>query len=107
MAYRSTEAVLNNRFIKVFWHNSPAGGVGPSAPGSDLNKQENVPPTAVPARNVKERLGAGQGATNSNKVLNPVQPRAEGAPPSETAEVEKDSTSEKVCLIFCLLSICF
>jgi RNA-binding protein 26 len=21
-AYRSTEAVLNNRFIKVFWHNT-------------------------------------------------------------------------------------
>lgn len=27
VAYRSTEAVLNNRFIKVFWH-SPSGGGG-------------------------------------------------------------------------------
>lgn len=24
-AYRSTEAVLNNRFIKVFWHNPEVG----------------------------------------------------------------------------------
>lgn len=24
-AYRSTEAVLNNRFIKVFWHNKDGG----------------------------------------------------------------------------------
>jgi len=46
-AYRSTEAVLNNRFIKVFWHNkdSPEG------------KQENVPPTSK--MSVKERLGGG------------------------------------------------
>ncbi|KAL4711307.1 hypothetical protein ACJJTC_019148, partial [Scirpophaga incertulas] len=32
VAYKSTEAVLNNRFIKVFWHNSE-------------NKQENMPPS--------------------------------------------------------------
>ncbi|RVE46269.1 hypothetical protein evm_009093 [Chilo suppressalis] len=32
VAYKSTEAVLNNRFIKVFWHNPE-------------NKQENMPPT--------------------------------------------------------------
>lgn len=51
-AYRSTEAVLNNRFIKVFWH-TPNDG-----------KQENVPP-----RTVKERLGQPVVTVpNSNKV---------------------------------------
>lgn len=49
-AYRSTEAVLNNRFIKVFWHDA------------DGNKQENVPP--VQQFPVKDRLGAPSG----NKV---------------------------------------
>lgn len=62
-AYRSTEAVLNNRFIKVFWHSQMDG------------KQENVPP-----RSVKERLGLpAPVAPNANKVLNLVQPKAENA----------------------------
>uniref|UniRef100_A0A1Y1KC97 C3H1-type domain-containing protein n=1 Tax=Photinus pyralis TaxID=7054 RepID=A0A1Y1KC97_PHOPY len=63
-AYRSTEAVLNNRFIKVFWH--PTNGDG---------KQENVPP-----RSVKDRLGVPNTVPpNSNKVLNLVQPKADNA----------------------------
>lgn len=46
-AYRSTEAVLNNRFIKVFWHNITA---------NNNATIENVPPvTCRPS--VKERLG--------------------------------------------------
>ena len=36
-AYRSTEAVLNNRFIKVFWHNNVNNNVAAGA-------IENVPP---------------------------------------------------------------
>lgn len=35
VAYRSTEAVLNNRFIKVFWHNDNSGG------GSGNNSTNN------------------------------------------------------------------
>ncbi|XP_071057172.1 zinc finger protein swm [Onthophagus taurus] len=62
-AYRSTEAVLNNRFIKVFWHSANNEG-----------KQENVPPRS----SIKDRLGIPQiVAPNSNKVLNLVQPKAE------------------------------
>lgn len=48
-AYRSTEAVLNNRFIKVFWHNT----VNNNTAGGAI---ENVPPGCRPS--VKERLGA-------------------------------------------------
>ncbi|XP_066593102.1 RNA-binding protein 26 isoform X2 [Prorops nasuta] len=48
-AYRSTEAVLNNRFIKVFWHNNINNNAAAGA-------IENVPPGVRPS--VKERLGA-------------------------------------------------
>ncbi|GAB6027315.1 hypothetical protein CHUAL_001598 [Chamberlinius hualienensis] len=45
-AHRSTEAVLNNRFIKVFWHNKD---------GEVIDKQEN---NSIPKRvSAKERLG--------------------------------------------------
>ncbi|XP_046384373.1 RNA-binding protein 26 [Ischnura elegans] len=71
-AYRSTEAVLNNRFIKVFWHNK-----------KDEGKQENVPP---PRPSVKERLGSVMMMPNPTKVLNVLQPKATplvpSAPPS-------------------------
>ncbi|KAK3920131.1 Zinc finger protein swm [Frankliniella fusca] len=50
-AYRSTEAVLNNRFIKVFWHNNNNNG----ANNNEQGKQENVPPMKP---SVRDRLGA-------------------------------------------------
>ncbi|KAJ8688500.1 hypothetical protein QAD02_024295 [Eretmocerus hayati] len=59
-AYRSTEAVLNNRFIKVFWHNNVNNNAASAA-------IENVPPGKQGQRqSVKDRLG---GTVNSsNKV---------------------------------------
>ncbi|XP_068147176.1 zinc finger protein swm isoform X1 [Drosophila tropicalis] len=65
VAYRSTEAVLNNRFIKVFWHNGVAAGgldesqgnaltsgVGSNAPGGRKNASQyhlhNVPAVPTP-----------------------------------------------------------
>ncbi|GLH16264.1 Uncharacterized protein GBIM_20585 [Gryllus bimaculatus] len=56
-AYRSTEAVLNNRFIKVFWHNSANNNEG---------KQENVPP---PRPSVKERLGVPNPVQNTKVIM--------------------------------------
>nr|XP_008195644.1 PREDICTED: LOW QUALITY PROTEIN: RNA-binding protein 26 [Tribolium castaneum] len=80
-AYRSTEAVLNNRFIKVFWHN-----------GSLEGKQENVPP-----RSVKDRLGVSAIVPpNTNKVLNLVQPRADNVSEGETQDKSgKTATGNK------------
>ncbi|KRT84819.1 RNA binding protein [Oryctes borbonicus] len=79
-AYRSTEAVLNNRFIKVFWHSN----------STNEGKQENVPP-----RSIKERLGIPQiVAPNSNKVLNLVQPKAETKQPEEPEETKVQKNSE-------------
>ncbi|XP_060533115.1 zinc finger protein swm [Cylas formicarius] len=82
-AYRSTEAVLNNRFIKVFWHNAAANN----------DKQENVPPPAQ-QRPVKDRLGGGPVVVpNSNKVLNLVQPKADDADKEEAKpEITKEET---------------
>lgn len=80
-AYRSTEAVLNNRFIKVFWHNKES----PEAKG----KQENVPPTSKAP--VKERLGGGGGG--SGRILTQSQ-----VPPvvvDEEAMKEANEAKEK------------
>ncbi|XP_064482189.1 RNA-binding protein 26-like isoform X2 [Ornithodoros turicata] len=84
-AYRCTEAVLNNRFIKVFWHNKdrqneqattapgtpPTGGAtvanGNSAPQAESAAAAAAAPAATgadgeatstsPGKSVKERLG--------------------------------------------------
>lgn len=81
-AYRSTEAVLNNRFIKVFWHSS-SGGVNNN--NNNMDRQENVPPSSsVPVRPVKDRLG--QPVCGGNKVLNLVQPKATTTPAAPAGE---------------------
>ncbi|XP_057656729.1 zinc finger protein swm isoform X2 [Diorhabda carinulata] len=92
-AYRSTEAVLNNRFIKVFWHNvQPAV---PGAAGTGEGKQENIPPAQQ--RPVKERLGGGNSTVvpNTNKVLNLVQPKADETQPPQGPEEEKKTITKE------------
>ena len=79
-AYRSTEAVLNNRFIKVFWHNK-AESSSPEMKG----KQENVPPSSkVP---IRERLGGSGG--HPQRVLTQSQ-----APPPIVDEAALKEASE-------------
>ncbi|XP_050499905.1 RNA-binding protein 26 isoform X2 [Diabrotica virgifera virgifera] len=95
-AYRSTEAVLNNRFIKVFWHN--VGQQQPQIPGpagTVEGKQENVPP--APQRSVKDRLGGSTSlvVSNTNKVLNLVQPKADEAEQPPAEEEKKPITKEE------------
>ena len=81
-AYRSTEAVLNNRFIKVFWHNKEDSS--PEMKG----KQENVPPSSkVP---VRERLG---GTGHPQRVL--TQSQAPTAIVDEAALKEASEAKEK------------
>ncbi|XP_034233762.1 zinc finger protein swm isoform X2 [Thrips palmi] len=77
-AYRSTEAVLNNRFIKVFWHNNNNGAVGHEA------KQENLPPMKP---SVKDRLGA-QVPPMQVKVMN-----AKVAPQLTEEEIEEQAAA--------------
>ena len=74
-AYRSTEAVLNNRFIKVFWHSKESP-----------EKQENVPPTSKMP--VKERLGG-------RAVLTQSQSSSVAAVPDEAAVKEATEAKEK------------
>ncbi|XP_061381558.1 RNA-binding protein 26 isoform X1 [Danaus plexippus] len=54
VAYKSTEAVLNNRFIKVFWHNPE-------------NKQENTAPPGQQAHKQTDRQNSHP--MSHNKVL--------------------------------------
>ncbi|XP_032788701.2 RNA-binding protein 26 [Daphnia magna] len=80
-AYRSTEAVLNNRFIKVFWHNKEMSS--PEMKG----KQENVPPTSkVP---IRERLGG----AHPQRVL--AQSQTSAAIVDEVAIKEASEAKEK------------
>uniref|UniRef100_A0A0A9VWI2 RNA-binding protein 26 n=2 Tax=Lygus hesperus TaxID=30085 RepID=A0A0A9VWI2_LYGHE len=65
IAYKSTEAVLNNRFIRVFWYNPSNNNIN----ANNENKQENTPPSTRPS--VLERLG-----DPPTKVLNNIQPSA-------------------------------
>uniref|UniRef100_A0A131YM52 RNA-binding protein 26 n=1 Tax=Rhipicephalus appendiculatus TaxID=34631 RepID=A0A131YM52_RHIAP len=93
-AYRCTEAVLNNRFIKVFWHNKDrnaaptangSGSIVPDISGATAASAGNASmanqPTngaaaatgtteAQPAKNIKDRLGAPP--VEKSAVFNPI-----------------------------------
>jgi len=83
-AYRSTEAVLNNRFIKVFWHNKD----------SPDSKQENVPPTSKMP--VKDRLG---GIVHPQRVLTQSQTPLDEAAAVKEATEAKEKEREKVIFL--------
>jgi RNA-binding protein 26 len=83
-AYRSTEAVLNNRFIKVFWHNKEVSS--PEMKG----KQENVPPSSkVP---IRERLGGAhpQRVLAQSQAPAPIVDEAALKEASEAKEKERE-----------------
>ncbi|KAH8273723.1 hypothetical protein KR018_010733, partial [Drosophila ironensis] len=95
VAYRSTEAVLNNRFIKVFWHNDTSGsdmgggpmnamgggpGGGGGAGGGRKNSQyhlHNVP--AVPTPNADSAKISNANPLTEAGAGNNVAPLAEQA----------------------------
>lgn len=60
LAYRSTEAVLNNRFIRVFWHNKEKENEEEAEHQLHHQHPMGVPPPGLagPRIPVKERLGA-------------------------------------------------
>ncbi|XP_077559106.1 zinc finger protein swm isoform X2 [Haemaphysalis longicornis] len=92
-AYRCTEAVLNNRFIKLFWHNKDrTAATAPTANGSgDVTAASSAPAmagsaaganspangstiateaAAAPPKNIKDRLGAPP--IEKSAVFNPI-----------------------------------
>lgn len=92
-AYRCTEAVLNNRFIKLFWHNKDraaaavptangsgeaavaslpavAGSGGASVASSPANGSTAATEAAAPPKNIKDRLGAPP--VERSAVFNPI-----------------------------------
>lgn len=92
VAYRSTEAVLNNRFIKVFWHSA-----GPNAAGVDGNhnatgnhatsnnghiaKDDNAAPNSYPRK-------GNQYSLNNTVPANPI--------PTSTESTNKPASSATI-----------
>ncbi|GBP42890.1 Zinc finger protein swm [Eumeta japonica] len=90
VAYKSTEAVLNNRFIKVFWHNPE-------------NKQENQnssgapAPTATSATNNSpgDRSAAGHPASHNKVLINKENMRAAALNRQANADKAKEAIVKK------------
>lgn len=74
VAYRSTEAVLNNRFIKVFWHSSPVGGEQPA-----------ITPGAKTEHSLR-RTYPNQYSINNNLNITPVVPTPTPVAPTVSKE---------------------
>ncbi|KOB70490.1 putative cutaneous T-cell lymphoma tumor antigen se70-2, partial [Operophtera brumata] len=81
VAYKSTEAVLNNRFIKVFWHNPDQAGKPAERPNSQhpmshnkvfINK-DNIKATLDTKlmQNEKEQKELANGTTEAKKESTP------------------------------------
>lgn len=77
VAYRSTEAVLNNRFIKVFWHTATAGGGGNSNASNGNSNDSNVHGNAIKDDNTMPHIRKANqySLTNINNIV-PAVPTA-------------------------------
>ncbi|KAH6936455.1 hypothetical protein HPB50_017581 [Hyalomma asiaticum] len=88
-AYRCTEAVLNNRFIKVFWHNKDRNAA-PTANGSG-SAPDTSSTTAASAGNAGAVSQPTNGATAATGTTEPLPTRnikdRLGAPPVEKSAV--------------------
>ncbi|XP_063392311.1 RNA-binding protein 26 [Cydia fagiglandana] len=93
VAYKSTEAVLNNRFIKVFWHNpenkqenaspggqqKPANKQQPTSHNKVLINKENMKATAdnkqaqAAAEKAKEAVAVANGAEKKKEAPKPIE----------------------------------
>ncbi|XP_048004139.1 zinc finger protein swm [Leguminivora glycinivorella] len=95
VAYKSTEAVLNNRFIKVFWHNpenkqensapagqqqKPANKQQPASHNKVLINKENMKATAdnkqaaaAAAEKAKEAIAIANGGEKKKEALKPIE----------------------------------
>ncbi|XP_063372201.1 RNA-binding protein 26 [Cydia amplana] len=93
VAYKSTEAVLNNRFIKVFWHNpenkqenptpagqqKPANKQQPTSHNKVLINKENMKATAdnkqaqAAAEKAKEAVALANGAEKKKEAPKPIE----------------------------------
>ncbi|KAH8282467.1 hypothetical protein KR054_007817 [Drosophila jambulina] len=98
VAYRSTEAVLNNRFIKVFWHNDSSGvdvgqlnpmgsgGAGGGRKNASQYHLHNVPAVPTPNADGAKITNANPlteaGAGNNNATPSTEQQASTAAPAS-------------------------
>lgn len=97
VAYRSTEAVLNNRFIKVFWHTSLSGEQPAITPGAktehslrrtypnqySINNNLNVSTAGTTLTTVS--LAAGKDVTTSGAAISSAASGGDNVNPATTA----------------------
>ncbi|KAJ0182988.1 hypothetical protein K1T71_000964 [Dendrolimus kikuchii] len=80
VAYKSTEAVLNNRFIKVFWHNPE-------------NKQENQAPSGQQAGKPVERNSMQHPMSHNKVLINRDNIKATADNKQQISEKEKETAN--------------
>lgn len=95
VAYRSTEAVLNNRFIKVFWHAPGAGAMeGNHTTSSGINSlaSSNGAVKDEPATNVPGRKSS-QYSLNNTVPATPTPATTDIAKSSSNSSIASNSTT--------------
>lgn len=80
-AYRSTEAVLNNRFIKVFWHNSSS------------NSHQNSNQNSIGADRSKDADGDRADAEKMPEKKLPIRDRLGGISSEKQASITKNAVN--------------
>lgn len=92
VAYRSTEAVLNNRFIKVFWHISNGGGASVDGNHNSTSPANNVNMT----NNAKDELNmANANPRKSNQYsLNNTLPATPTPTSTDTVKPNANSAAQ-------------
>jgi RNA-binding protein 26 len=102
VAYRSTEAVLNNRFIKVFWHtgsneNNPMSGPTGSLPKPSELSVRRFPYQSTPAQNPQTPTeGSESAADGSENQANKPPPQATNNPNSFVSKASVAAQQERL-----------
>lgn len=85
VAYRSTEAVLNNRFIKVFWHTPANGNAAASIDGNHNSTGLAGAPKDDPMMGNQRKPNHNQYSLNNTVPANPVPASTDTAKTSAAA----------------------
>ena len=95
VAYRSTEAVLNNRFIKVFWHTGAGIGENQSmnGPTGSLPKVSELSVRRFPSTSQATPVGASTSAADSTNANTPQSTSQDTPTTSSGAVAPKGSTT--------------
>lgn len=95
VAYRSTEAVLNNRFIKVFWHSNNAGSgenQTMNGPSGSLPKVSELSFRKYPVTTTAAQSGATTTTTQADSTNSKTEPTSSEAQPVQQIAAKGTTT---------------